>query len=169
MKGTSRNVFLCVIFVIGMVTTGNAAGQSSASYELTRSVMSGGGMTSTSASYELTGTLGQPSPVEVSESPSFSVGSGFWGATVRLFSVAIESISYSIAEGVRVAWQSIAGASYTVYFTEDLMDVWTALSSFTGTGSLMEWLDDGGETGTPPTAAGILMRFYRLSGEQPTP
>jgi hypothetical protein len=49
------------------------------------------------------------------------------------------------------------------------MDVWTALSSFTGTGSLMEWLDDGAETGTPPTAAGILMRFYRLSGEQPTP
>jgi len=103
--------------------------------------------------------------VEVSESPSFSVGSGFWGATVKLFTVAIESISYSIAEGVRVAWQSIAGASYTVYFTEDLMDVWTTLSSFTGTGSLMEWLDDGAETGTPPTAAGILKRFYRLGGQ----
>jgi hypothetical protein len=70
---------------------------------------------------------------------------------------------------VRVAWQSIAGASYTVYFTDDLMDVWMALSSFTGTGSLMEWLDDGGETGTPPTAANILRRFYRLSGEQPSP
>ncbi|MDP2899049.1 MAG: hypothetical protein Q8Q12_21135 [bacterium] len=164
-----RNLIVPAVATALLGCTGYAAGQSSASYELSRSVMSGGGTTSTSASYELTGTLGQPSPVDVSDSANYNLGSGFWGATVRLFSVAIESISYSIAEGVRVAWLSIAGASYTVYFTEDLMDVWTALSSFTGTGNLMEWLDDGGETGTPPTAAGILMRFYRLSGEQPSP
>lgn len=29
----------------------------------------------------------------------------------------------------------------------------------------MEWLEDGSETGTPPTAAGILKRFYRLRGQ----
>jgi len=143
--------------------TGYAAPQSSASYEIIRSVMSGGGIRSTSASYELTGTFGQPSPVDVSDSTSYNLGSGFWGATVRLFTVAVESISYTIAEGARITWQSFAGASYTVYFTDDLMDVWTALSSFAGTGSLMEWLDDGGETGTPPTAASVLRRFYRLS------
>jgi hypothetical protein len=165
MKGTPMNLLLCTIVLACIAATGDAAGQSSASYELTRSVMSGGGTTSTSASYSVTGTFGQASPVDVSDSASYNVGSGFWGATVRMFTVAIESISYSIAEGVRVAWQSIAGASYTVYFTDDLMDVWTALSSFTGTGSLMEWLDNGTETSTPPTAAGVLKRFYRLSGQ----
>ncbi|MDP2895624.1 MAG: hypothetical protein Q8Q12_03575 [bacterium] len=164
MKGI-RNHLLFSVVVVCLAAMGNVTAQSSASYELTRSVMSGGGTTSTSASYELTGTLGQPSPVDVSDSANYNLGSGFWGATVKLFTVAIESISYSIAEGVRVAWQSIAGASYTVYFTEDLMDVWTALSSFTGTGSLMEWLDDGSETGTPPTVASVLKRFYRLGGQ----
>jgi hypothetical protein len=42
---------------------------------------------------------------------------------------------------------------------------WTELSTLTGTGSLMEWLDDGTETGTPPTAGSVLQRFYRLSGQ----
>jgi len=165
MKAMTRNAIPCVVLAVSLAALGSAAAQSSASYKLTRSVMSGGGTTSTSASYSVTGTLGQPSPVEVFESPSFSVGSGFWGATVKLFTVAIESISYSVAEGARITWHSIAGANYTLYFTNDLMAVWTALSSFTGTGGLMEWLDDGGETGTPPTAASVLMRFYRLSGQ----
>jgi hypothetical protein len=165
MKATLRNLLLCAVTVICVAMGGSALAQSSASYELTKSVLSGGGTTSTSASYSLTGTFGQPSPVAVSDSASYNLGSGFWGATVKLFTVAIESISYSIAEGVWVAWQSIAGASYTIYFTDDLMTAWTALSTFTGTGTLMEWLDDGGETGTPPTAAGILRRFYRLRGQ----
>jgi hypothetical protein len=165
MKGTSRNLFPCAILVVCMAAMGNVAGQSSASYEITKSVMSGGGTTSTSASYSLTGSLGQPSPVEVSDSASYSLGSGFWGATVKLFSVAIQNITYNIAEGARITWHSIAGASYTIQFTDDLMAAWNALSTFTGTGSLMEWLDDGSETGTPPTAAGILKRFYRLRGQ----
>jgi len=165
MKAMTRNAIPCVVLAVSLAALGSAAAQSSASYKLTRSVMSGGGTTSTSASYSVTGTLGQPSPVEVFESPSFSVGSGFWGATVKLFTVAIESISYSVAEGARITWHSIAGANYTLYFTNDLMAVWTALSSFTGTGGLMEWLDDGTETGTSPTASSILRRFYRLSGQ----
>ena len=169
MQDTRRNMLVTVILVGCLVTMANAVGQSSASYEITKSVMSGGGTTSSSASYELTGTFGQPSPVEVSDSASYSLGSGFWGATVKLFTVAIESVTYTIAEGVWVAWHSVAGASYTIYFTHDLMTAWTALSTFTGTGSLMEWLDDGAETGTPPTAASILRRFYRLGGQPPSP
>ena len=165
MQDIRRTVVLIGVLVVCLAAMANAAGQSSASYEITKSVMSGGGTTSTSSSYSLTGTFGQPSPVAVSDSASYNLGSGFWGATVKLFTVAIESISYGIAEGVWVAWQSVAGASYTLYFTDDLMTAWTALSTFTGTGSLMEWLDDGSETGTPPTAAGILKRFYRLRGQ----
>jgi hypothetical protein len=165
MKGIRNHLLFSVVLVVCLAAIGNVEAQSSASYELTRSVMSGGGTISTSASYDLTGTFGQPSPVDVSDSTTYNLGSGFWGATVRMFTVAIESISHSIAEGVRLTWHSIAGASYTVYFADDLMDVWNGLSTFTGTGSLMEWLDDGGETGTPPTAANILRRFYRLSGQ----
>ncbi len=167
MKGISRNLLLCIILVVCMAAMGNAAGQSSASYELTRSVMSGGGTTSTSASYSLTGTLGQPSPVDVSDSTSYNLGSGFWGAAVRMFTIAIESISYSIAEGVRLTWDSIAGATYTIYYADalSLSTVWNALLPFTGTGGLMEWLDDGSLTGTSPTASGVLRRFYRLRGQ----
>jgi hypothetical protein len=168
-KVTALHALIPVVGAIVLTWTSNASAQSSPSYEITRFVISGGGTTSTSASYSLTGTFGQPSPVEVSDSASFNLGSGFWGATVKIFTAAIESISYSIAEGVWVAWQSMAGASYTICFTNDLMDVWTALSSFTGTGSLIEWLDDGSETSTPPIAAGVLKRFYRLRGEPPSP
>jgi hypothetical protein len=165
MKDRSKNALLTVMLAVCLAAMGNAVAQSSASYELTKSVMSGGGTTSTSASYSLTGTFGQPSPVQVSESDSFSLGSGFWGATVKLFTVAIQSITYNIAEGARITWQSIADASYTIEFTESLKAAWTELSTLAGTGGLMEWLDDGTETGTSPTAAGILRRFYRLSGQ----
>ena len=167
MGATTTYVLLSVALIICLTAMGNGAAQSSASYELARSVMSGGGTTSTSASYDLTGTLGQPSPVDVSDSTSYNLGSGFWGATVRLFSVAIESITYSIAEGVRVTWDSIAGANYTVQFTENLTAAWQSLSKLIGTGGLMEWTDDGTETGSHPGLAGVLRRFYRLIGQPP--
>ena len=165
MKKMRRNVFVTVVFVGWLAAMGNAAAQSSASYEITKSVMSGGGTTSISASYSLTGTFGQPSPVAVSDSESFSLGSGFWGATVKLFTVAIENITYGIADGARITWQSIADASYTIEFTDSLLAAWTELSTLTGTGSLMEWLDDGTETGSPPTLGSVLKRFYRLRGQ----
>ena len=165
MKEMRRNVLLTAALVGCLAAMGNAVAQSSASYELTKSVMSGGGTTSTSASYSLTGTFRQPSPVQVSESDSFSLGSGFWGATVKLFTVAIRNISYNIAEGARITWHSIADASYTILFTDNLRAAWTELSTLTGTGGLMEWLDDGTETGSPPTAGSVLKRFYHLRGQ----
>jgi hypothetical protein len=63
------------------------------------------------------------------------------------------------------AWHSIADASYTIEFADSLKAAWSELSTLTGTGGLMEWLDDGTETGTPPTAGSVLKRFYRLSGQ----
>jgi hypothetical protein len=65
---------------------------------------------------------------------------------------------------VRITWQSIAGATYTIHFADSLTAAWNTLTTLTGTGDLMEWLDDGSKTGTPPTAASALKRFYRLSG-----
>jgi hypothetical protein len=165
MKAIAGDMVLTVVLAGCLAVMGNAAAQSSASYQLTKSVMSGGGTTSSSASYSLTGTFAQPSPVVASDSASYSLGSGFWGATVKLFTVAIQTVTYNIAEGVRITWHSIADATYTVEFTESLTAAWNALSTLTGTGGLMEWLDDGTETGTPPTDSGVLKRFYRLSGQ----
>lgn len=160
-----RSVLIAGVLAFLLGICFNSAAQSSDNYEITKSVMSGGGGTSSSTSYSLTGTFAQPSPVDVSESESYNLGSGFWGAMVRVFSVSIQNIAYNVTEGARLTWQSIAGASYTVYFTDSLTAAWNALSTFTGTGSLMEWLDDGSETGTSPTASGVLKRFYRLGGQ----
>jgi hypothetical protein len=167
MNTLSRNLLLCVTLAVCFTGTGSALAQSSANYELTRSVMSGGGARSTSANYDLTGTLGQPSTVDVSESENYNLGSGFWGATVRMFTVAIQSITYTVAESVRITWQSFADATYTIYYADALSfsTVWTFVATLPGTGGLMEWLDDGSETGAPPSAAGILRRFYRLGGQ----
>ena len=77
----------------------------------------------------------------------------------------IESISYSAAEGVRITWHSIPDARYTIHFTDSLTGAWNALLTLAGSGDLMEWLDDGSQTGMHPAAAGILKRFYRLSGQ----
>ena len=97
-----RSTTIIALGMLLLACVNDAEGQSSDSYEITRSVISSGGGRSSSVSYELTGTLGQPSPVEASESESYNVGSGFWGGMVRAFTVAIQSISYSIAEGVRI-------------------------------------------------------------------
>ncbi|NQT83453.1 hypothetical protein HQ563_10535, partial [bacterium] len=146
----SRNLIYLTLGLMLSLWLIEAHAQSSASYEITRSVMSGGGTTSTSASYSLTGTFAQPSPVDVSESSSFTLGSGFWGATVKLFTVTIESISYGVTEGARITWHSIAEATYTIEFTDKLTAGWTAIATpLTGTGGLMQWLDAGTETGTP--------------------
>jgi len=161
----SRNLICLTLGLTLSLWLTDAHSQSSASYEITKSVMSTGGGRSTSASYSLTGTCGQPSPVHVSESESYNLGSGFWGATVKLFTVAIQSITYNIAEGARIAWHSIADATYTIEFTDSLRAAWPELSTLAGTGGLMEWLDDGTETGISPTASGVLKRFYRLRGE----
>ncbi len=158
-----------VTFLLGglvLACTFDAGAQSSTSYEIARSVMSGGGGRSSSASYDLMGTLGQPSPVEASESESYNLGSGFWGGMVKLFTVAIESISYNIAAGVRVTWQSVADATYIIEFTDRLTSAWTAIATpLTGIGDFMEWFDDGTETGTDPSEPGVLKRFYRLRGQ----
>ena len=62
MKRIRNHLLFSVVLVVCLAAMGNAVAQSSASYELSRCVMSGGGTTSTWASYELTGTFGQPSP-----------------------------------------------------------------------------------------------------------
>jgi hypothetical protein len=86
---------------------------------------------------------------------------------VRFFAVSLQSISCTITGEVQITWQSIADVKYTVFYTEVLapLTTWTQLSTSTGTGNLMEWLDDGTETGTSPMDSAVLRRFYALRGE----
>lgn len=75
---------------------------------------------------------------------------------------AVENITYSIAEGVRLTWLSSTGVTYTVQFAEDLTSAWQSLSQLVGTGGAMEWIDDGTETSLHPGLTSVLKRFYRL-------
>ena len=86
---------------------------------------------------------------------------------VRFFAVPLRSISCTITGEVRITWQSIAEVKYTFFVTDALAPLtrWTQLSTSTGTGGLMEWLDDGSETGTSPMNSAVLRRFYALRGE----
>ena len=67
---TLRNVLRLAFAVTLSLWLIDAHAQSSANYEITRSVMSGGGGPSTSTSFDLTGTLGQPSPSRASPTAS---------------------------------------------------------------------------------------------------
>lgn len=60
MRIVLRSLTVLAVATLALPLRGNAAAQSSATYQLTKSVMSSGGTRSTSASYFLTGTFGQP-------------------------------------------------------------------------------------------------------------
>jgi len=164
-KAGNKTIVRCVTaFAMATLLLGWLSEAEGQPYEIPRYVIAGGGGHSASGSYALHGTIGQPW-VDFSASAGYGVGSGFWGGFAGLFTVAIESISYSVAQGVRITWQSVAGATYTVYYTESLPAVWQALQTLAGTGGLMDWFDNGSLTGKHPGSPGVLRRFYRLRGE----
>ncbi len=73
---------LVIALLLLLLTAGTTAlAQSSASFKLSRHVISGGGGVSTSASYRLHGTVGQSITRQpTASSASFRVSSGFWTA-----------------------------------------------------------------------------------------
>ncbi len=150
---------LIVILAFGFVT--DSFGQP---YDTPSFVIAGGGGESTSAGYAVNGTIGQPI-VDVSASANYIVGAGFWGGLVQTFRVSIDAIWWSAGQGVRVAWHSVGGATYVVHFADTLSGTWKAIATLAGTGAIMEWLDDGTQTGLSPTAASVIKRFYKLSGQ----
>jgi hypothetical protein len=52
---------------------------------------------------------------------------------------------------------------YTVNFSDDPKDPGKPVSTVVGNGGLLEWLDDGSETGASPVDARVRKRFYRIS------
>ena len=82
-----RRLGFIVLVVFFAAATGftatSSAGMTSASFQITTSVISGGGIPLASASYQANATLGQPSPVDgIIASPSFIVDSGFWATII---------------------------------------------------------------------------------------
>ena len=73
---------------------------------------------------------------------------------------AIQSVTQQSGGGFQVTWGSQPGIVYRVQWKNNLTDpTWQSIApDFTGTGSVMSWLDDGTKTG------GLsLQRFYRVA------
>jgi hypothetical protein len=59
-------------------------------------------------------------------------------------------------------FQTRAGRTYRIYYTNDLTQPFTALPGLVpGTGSEVTWTDDGSQTGTAPNAE--IKRFYKVA------
>jgi hypothetical protein len=71
------------------------------------------------------------------------------------------STTYNYPAGTAtVSFPTITGRTYLVKYSSDLLNWSPASSVLTGTGSVMNWTDNGTTTGTPPSAA--TRRFYRV-------
>ena len=78
MKGKKIALTLILALVFCLAGTGAALAMSSANYDLSWDVLSGGGGDRSSSSYVLGDTMGQPSAIGPSGSANYKLGSGFW-------------------------------------------------------------------------------------------
>jgi hypothetical protein len=74
----------------------------------------------------------------------------------------IESIT-RYEKAVRIVWHSDPDVKYTVNFSDDPKDPGKPVATFVGNGGLLEWLDDGSQTGASPLDPRVERRFYRIS------
>ena len=90
MKKDLRYTLITLTLIIGFVSPASVfAGMGSQHFHLTTSVFSGGGTAMESDHFKMTATLGQPSPLMVSEDPpiseNFSLEPGFWYTLEAIF------------------------------------------------------------------------------------
>ncbi len=76
----------------------------------------------------------------------------------------IESITRPKA--VRIRWYSEPDVKYTVNFSDHPKDRGKPVAIVGGTGGLVEWFDDGSETGSDPNDPRVRQRYYRISRDQ---
>ena len=69
------------------------------------------------------------------------------------------------AQDVTVQFQTIEGRTYSVAYSENLVDWSIAETGIEGDGSLLQWTDDGSQTNTHPATEP--RRFYRIEVELP--
>ena len=76
----------------------------------------------------------------------------------------IESITRPKA--VRIRWYTEPDVRYTVNFSDHPKDTGKPIATVSGTGGLVEWFDDGSETGSDPNDPRVRQRYYRISRDQ---
>ncbi len=84
-------------------------------------------------------------------------------STLKLSGVAFQVVSGT--NNFLVAWPSQIGIHYRVLYKDEMSDAvpWqTNAADFNGTGSVLNWLDDGSATGSPPDNSPTGRRFYKV-------
>lgn len=138
--------FLIVLLVF---LSAGAFAQSSARFDITRSVIAGGGTTfSSSARFQLGSTIAQPLAA-VPSSVRFSIQGGFW-----IWPAPIIYTATKVGTNFVFSFQADLGQPYMVQFVNSLSaPAWQTLTTVTGNG--------GVETVTNP-ASGSTAGFFRL-------
>jgi hypothetical protein len=127
----------------------SAFAQSSARFDIARSVIAGGGTTfSGSARFQLGSTIAQPLAA-VPSSTRFSIQGGFW-----IWPAPIIFAPTKVGNNFILSFQTDPGKTYTVQYTDTLAPPnWQNLPNVTGNGAVESVTN---------TAPGILQRYYRL-------
>jgi len=138
---------LSLFLLISLSST--AFAQSSARFDITRSVVAGGGTTfSSSARFQLASTIAQPLAA-VPSSTRFSIQGGFWIQPAPIFFAPT-----AVNGNFMVSIQSELGENYTVSYANSLSGPsWQTLTNITGNGSVITVTN---------SAPGVTQRFYRL-------
>jgi hypothetical protein len=142
-KMKSLSLFLLICF------SGAVFAQSSARFNITRSVVAGGGTTfSTSSRFQLASTIAQPLAA-VPSSARFSIQGGFWVRPTPIFFAPT-----AVNGNFMVSIQSELGETYIVSYANSLTSPsWQTLTNITGNGSVITVTN---------SAPGVAQRFYRL-------
>ncbi|MGO8764399.1 MAG: hypothetical protein ACLQSR_04595 [Limisphaerales bacterium] len=136
-------------FLLLLLISSTAFAQSSARFDITRSVVAGGGTTfSSSARFQLASTIAQPLAA-IPSSARFSIQGGFWIRPAPIFFAPT-----AVNGNFMISIQSELGESYTVSYANFLTSPsWQTLTNITGNGSVITVTN---------SAPGVTQRFYRL-------
>jgi hypothetical protein len=132
-----------------LLISSTAFAQSIARFNITRSVVAGGGTTfSSSARFQLGSTIAQPLAAMPS-SARFSIQGGFWIRPAPIFFAPA-----AVNGNFLVSIQSELGETYIVSYANSLSSPsWQTLTNITGNGSVITVTN---------SAPGVAQRFYRL-------
>ncbi len=140
---------ILIISIWALLPGLSSQAQSSARFNITRSVVAGGGTTfSSSARFQLGSTIAQPLAV-VPSSARFSIQGGFWIRPAPIFFAPT-----AMNGGFAISIQSELGEAYTVNYANSLSSQsWQTLTNITGNGSVITVTN---------SASGVTSRFFRL-------
>ena len=77
-------VFIGAMIIALGISSAGLGKISSTSYTITTTVLSSGGTPMSSTNYQTNFTLGQPSPIVITDSTNFTLNSGFWYTMVQV-------------------------------------------------------------------------------------